>query len=114
MKKLIQTFIFLFALVASPSAMAQFQFHNTTPTSQQLSGITCLSSTQCFAIGATGNILEYDGTTWTLVTTPSASPVMYAITCVNNTLCIAVGGLARFGSTMTRPGQPKLRLLLRL
>ncbi|GEM_PF-4148855 len=33
MKKLIQTFIFLFALVASPSAMAQFQFQNPTPTS---------------------------------------------------------------------------------
>lgn len=86
------------AVQSTPSpAGAQFSF---------LSGINCLSSTACVAVGLSdqGSLAERsDGTSWSIQSTPtSASPgaALFSVSCTSSFACLAVGSTAP-GTGMT-------------
>ena len=70
------------------------------PTSVKLLyGVTCLSTTNCFAVGRTGTsdynghgvvLHTTNGSTWTPMSLPGGSTALLAITC-SPTRCTAVG-----------------------
>jgi hypothetical protein len=67
-----------------------------------LNGVTCLSETDCFAVGARSNLIttrslveRWDGVDWTVVPSPNVSGVdneLLDVTCPSATRCLAVGG----------------------
>lgn len=79
-----------------------------------LFGVTCASSVDCWTVGsyftsldppATQTLAEHwDGTEWTVVTTPSLPDNQYnflnATTCVSSNDCWAVGDTANYGETL--------------
>jgi hypothetical protein len=76
---------------------------NTSPTDDdQLVSVTCASTSQCWAVGRvsannrqTTLIERWDGTSWTIVTSPNTDPsvfnVLEAVTCGSASDCWAVG-----------------------
>jgi hypothetical protein len=86
-------------IVASP---------NTSATEKNaLFGVTCASSTECWAVGAYGNgdtaqtlIEEWNGSAWSIVTSPNTPfrqagvtqvNILFGVTCVSTSNCWAVG-----------------------
>ena len=70
-------------------------------TLDQLSGVSCLSATDCWAVGMrsgshSGNLLEhYGGADWTAVATPAPQGELSAVTCEpSDGQCWAVGSLS--------------------
>jgi hypothetical protein len=68
-------------------------------TNDVLRGVSCVSATACIAVGSYeashGATLaeSWDGTTWTIQTTPSISAAfLTAVSCTSATACTAVGG----------------------
>ena len=63
--------------------------------SNVLYGVSCVSSTDCVAVGEVGSIFRtlvetWDGTAWSV--TPTLSPgVLYGVSCVSTAGCVAVG-----------------------
>jgi hypothetical protein len=92
------------SIVASPNA-------GTAGTvSHQLYGIDCFSMTSCSAVGfsspTAGNATEalaWDGTTWTIATTPNQSGAtstsLIAVSCVTDWACVGLGSSTLAGST---------------
>src|SRR5437867_3310128 len=81
------------AIVTSP---------NTSTTQNNLLGVTCVSASDCWAVGsyvagsgAPRTLIEHwDGTAWAIVTSPNASlpnNVLSGVTCVSASDCWAVG-----------------------
>ena len=76
---------------------------NTGPTdSNILYGVTCVTSTECWAVGGGGGvgaqqplIEEWTGTSWTVVSSPNVGPtannMLRGVTCASTTDCWAVG-----------------------
>jgi len=88
------------AVVSSPSSSpVQTNF---------LNGVTCVSATDCLAVGAYSNqglfnyyqtlIEHWDGSAWTIVPSPNTSPtdfnVLNSVTCASANDCWAVGWLS--------------------
>src|SRR5207244_865516 len=80
-------------IVASP---------NTSTTQNNLLGVTCVSASDCWAVGsnvagsgAPRTLIEHwDGTVWAVVSSPNASlpnNVLSSVTCVSASDCWAVG-----------------------
>jgi Dockerin type I domain len=70
------------------------------PGDTALRGVSCLSATDCWAVGHSGDevirtfVEHYDGTLWTIVPSPNQSSptnALYAVTCTSSTDCWAVG-----------------------
>src|SRR5437870_1036138 len=79
------------SIVASPSA--------TSPQNNIFSGVTCLSASDCWAVGYAGGnpkslTAHWDGSSWTVVPSPNVglydSP-LNSITCLSSSDCWAVG-----------------------
>ncbi len=81
------------AIVTSP---------NTSTTQYNyLFGVTCVSASECWAVGLSGTSLgqtlieRWGGTSWAIVTSPNTSATLsnflYGVTCVSATDCWAVG-----------------------
>ena len=65
-----------------------------SPTDNSLAGVSCASSSDCWAVGSSGGsgIAEHwDGTAWTLVSLPVGATPSHDITCVGASDCWAVG-----------------------
>jgi hypothetical protein len=95
-------------IVPSPSPSALYNY---------LIKVTCVSANDCWAVGSYWNstndqalIEHYDGTSWSVVASPSPGPTngsyLVAITCLNASACWAVGsyslastGTIGFGNT---------------
>ncbi len=89
----------------------------TTPvpagaSSSRLNGITCLSASDCRAVGsyvASGVTktlaMSWNGTSWSIVTTPNPASAtasqLLALACTSSTLCRAVGSYTESGTTKT-------------
>jgi hypothetical protein len=78
-------------------------------TSPGLSGVSCVSATDCFAVGisSAGNLVEqWNGTTWSVVASPehegAESSELVGISCSGPTDCTAVGD---FTPTGTKPSE---------
>ena len=61
-----------------------------------LVGVSCVSSSQCTAVGANNNgttplIETWNGTAWSVATAPSASGYLSEVSCVTATSCMTVG-----------------------
>ncbi len=64
-----------------------------------LRGVSCTSSTACMAVGSYTNsksedrtlIEHWNGTAWSILTTPSATVYLHAVSCTSATACTAVG-----------------------
>jgi photosystem II stability/assembly factor-like uncharacterized protein len=64
-----------------------------------IEGISCVSSTTCQAVDASGQVLgTSDGTTWVLENGPFTSIGLSGISCASYTQCFAVGGSSLFGT----------------
>jgi hypothetical protein len=80
----------------------------------ELSGVSCATSTFCVAVGSAGSITSsgqestvespliesWNGTTWAVMSTPT-SPSVYglnAVDCLSTTFCMAVGNFVTAGS----------------
>jgi hypothetical protein len=62
--------------------------------SSGLSGVSCLSSSDCMAVGGFGGAplaVHWDGSAWTELSTPGTG-VWFGVSCVKGGNCIAVGG----------------------
>jgi len=78
-------------------------------TLDELSGVSCLSATDCWAVGMRsgahpGNLLEHYGSRagWTVVDTPSPQGELSAVTCEPaDGECWAVGSTSNLGSVIT-------------
>ncbi len=70
-----------------------------------LSGVSCTSSTNCFAVGLSGEaalIEHWDGTAWSVVSSPGSvvpgeAMALRSVTCRSATRCVAVG--TRYSAT---------------
>jgi hypothetical protein len=76
-----------------------------------LNGVACLSTEDCWAVGASRNlppgqplIEHYARSSWAIVSTPSPSPGggLNGVTCVSAGDCWAVG----FSNSFNGPGEP--------
>lgn len=86
-------------IVASPSP-------GTGGYLDKLSGIECLSATNCFAVGTSDNsytsktvVERWNGTSWSIVASPNSSDDytwLNDVTCTSATNCFAVGGSQTF------------------
>jgi hypothetical protein len=70
----------------------------------ELFGVSCTSTTNCFAVGDTGDeqgpfhtlVERWNGTTWAIVPSPSPTAIgesspLYGVSCTSTTSCFAVG-----------------------
>jgi len=87
---------------AVPAAPAQ------AGTLDELSGVSCLSAANCWAVGMRsgshpGNLLEhYGGHGWTVVDTPAPQGELYGVTCESSgAQCWTVGSSSNFLSAIT-------------
>lgn len=84
-----------------------------TPYSDSLSSVSCITSTQCVAVGSYNNVLtggtvaeEWDGSTWSVM--PTSAPVanthdvLNGVACVSATDCVAVGDQYPFNAPQNR------------
>src|ERR1700727_967548 len=68
-------------------------------TSAQLTGVSCVSATDCMAVGYANNLMvqtwSWDGSSWSVQPVPlpagSGSGSLRAISCQSATTCMAVG-----------------------
>jgi hypothetical protein len=58
-----------------------------------LDGVSCPSSTDCIAVGQQGLADKWDGTSWTVESTPLKTASLVAVSCPTTTYCMAVGSL---------------------
>jgi hypothetical protein len=75
-----------------------------SPTGASLTGVTCVTSSQCWAVGATMNdnghfseplIEGWDGASWSIAPTPLAdNGVLANVTCISDSSCWAVGAFS--------------------
>jgi len=70
-------------------------------TDTRLSGVTCVSADDCWAVGQSGQgglIEHFQGSSWSIASSPTTSSgvggALYAVTCVSAGDCWAVGGSA--------------------
>jgi hypothetical protein len=102
-------FTIVAAIVGCPAALAQTAWvvvpsPNTSSTEQNvLNGVTCVSSSQCWAVGSYFNgslgltqtlIQEWNGTSWSIISSPNvpgAFQELRSVSCVSDTECWAVG-----------------------
>ena len=88
---------------------------NASANSNDLFGVTCLSSSVCTAVGSYSNgtavqtlVEHWDGTAWTVVSSPNVSTTesesLLGVTCTSATDCTAVGRY--FPSSGSGDGQP--------
>ena len=84
----------------SPGGWAITQNPNSTSPSQTgLTAVSCLSASDCFAVGSdrfdtTGDtplVEHWDGNTWTVGSTPSGVGGLSGIFCTSHNACVAVG-----------------------
>jgi hypothetical protein len=84
------------AIVSSPNTLAALDNY--------LDGVTCVSASDCWAVGYYGNVSmtawqtlieHWDGTAWAIVNSPNTSTTqrnyLYGVTCVSASECWAVG-----------------------
>jgi RHS repeat-associated protein len=73
-----------------------------SPGGPQLNGVTCVSTTDCWAVGQFTNsamdqvplVEQYNGTSWSVVTNPnSVGADLNSVTCLNASACWAVGNV---------------------
>jgi hypothetical protein len=82
--------------------------------SNYLYGVSCVSSTNCKAVGGYGtkatfhlNVLtaSWNGTTWSAPTGANPSPVgysqLYSVSCISTSMCFAVGNYQVGGSNLS-------------
>ena len=62
-----------------------------------LQKVSCTSATNCTAVGLTGFVIHFNGTSWSLLP-PPPSGALDAVTCASGTDCTAVGTVS-VGST---------------
>jgi hypothetical protein len=104
-------FAIVTAIVGSPAAVAQGAWvvvpsSNTSGTEQNvLNGVTCVSSSHCWAVGSYFNsslgltqtlIEEWDGSSWSITNSPNVTgqfQELRSVTCVSDTECWAVGSV---------------------
>jgi RHS repeat-associated protein len=55
-----------------------------------IDAVTCVSTTFCVAVGASGYATTYNGTSWSTPTDADSTRTMDAVTCVSTTFCVAV------------------------
>ena len=55
-----------------------------------IDAITCVSSTLCVAVGASGYATIYNGTSWSTPADVDSTRTMDAVSCVSSTFCVAV------------------------
>ncbi len=95
------------ALAASGPASPLVRYDSSTwsvvPTTNQtrsiLNGVSCVSATDCTAVGSVGNAPEtlvesWNGTAWSVVPSPdpgSGDNILYGVSCASATACTAVG-----------------------
>ncbi len=97
------------ALAASGPALPPGMVHHDSstwslvPTTNQtrsiLNGVSCVSATDCTAVGSVSNAPEtlvesWNGTAWSVVPSPnpgSGDNILYGVSCVSATACTAVG-----------------------
>lgn len=68
-------------------------------TNNSLSGVSCVSAADCWAVGSaedmnnnvSGEVLRWNGASWTLVPTPAAPGGLTKISCASASSCMAVG-----------------------
>jgi len=102
---------------SGPALIEHYAGHGWTPvaaapaqkgTLDELSGVSCLSATDCWAVGMRsgsrpGNLLEHYGARarWTVVDTPAPQGELSAVTCEpSNGQCWAVGSSSDFRRTI--------------
>jgi hypothetical protein len=103
------------SIVSSPSA------RNASQTFNFPSGVTCVSASDCWAVGfswAGSNshqtlIERWDGTAWAIVSSPNTSPtrenVLFGVTCVSASNCWAVGDYYNAPGVLITPSTLTLR-----
>jgi hypothetical protein len=70
---------------------------NTAPDQDNiLSGVTCTSSSDCWAVGSSNNysqslIERWDGSSWSIVASPQVGSILTAVTCSSASDCWAAG-----------------------
>jgi hypothetical protein len=76
-----------------------------------LESVSCISTTSCVAVGASSNgstldtlTMSWDGTTWTVLTSPSLSStdnLLNSVSCASATSCVAVGSGQNAGTAQS-------------
>lgn len=87
----------------SPQAVAAMPDVNGVINGSSLYGVSCVSASDCWAVGFYGNdfdqtlIEHWDGASWSIVPSPNKSPTsfneLFSVACVSSTDCWAVGSL---------------------
>jgi hypothetical protein len=73
---------------------------NTSSPRNDLFGVSCATSSDCWAVGIASNLTgvnltlaeHWDGTAWSVAATPSGNTYLLGVTCVTTSDCWAVGG----------------------
>ncbi len=74
-----------------------------------LKAASCISSTFCVAVGSSGTILSYNGSTWSEQSAPSGVNSLSGVSCTSSSFCVAVGNddtLSYNGSTWSLQPNP--------
>jgi len=66
----------------------------TSPTNKQLSSASCVSSGDCWAVGSSGVIIQWTGSSWATITSPDYFD-LYSMFCVSSGNCWAVGVMGK-------------------
>jgi len=74
---------------------------NAGTSDDQLKSVSCVSASECVAVGYTDNgsayetlVMVWNGTVWSIVPSPNAGTVfdgLYSVSCVSVSECVAVG-----------------------
>jgi hypothetical protein len=86
---------------ASISASASAWRVVSTPGGLDLSSVSCVSSTDCWAVGNT-TIEHYEGSAWTVVSNPTGGGLV-SVACPAANDCWAVGGVNALGGNAVAP-----------
>jgi len=80
-------------------------------TGNSLSGVSCVSADDCWAVGSTldratdnvvGETLHWNGSRWIAVSSPAAAGALASVSCASSTNCWAVGNIGN-GPPLSRP-----------
>jgi phospholipase C len=88
---------------AANNMLAAFDFDQGPPdpgntvTTEDLNGVSCISTTYCKAAGQNGTIISFNGATWS-ADTSTTSQHLLGVSCVSQAFCKAVGRLGRIRS----------------